>query len=218
MLNIINKNFKIEVKNNNYKLKPIDQSNKILNIKFNSEGIFKFFLKLSFDIEFITINDIKYYNESNIEIVIKDNVLNLELQCLNNFSKIYFLNTEFISTNDFVNDNDNDNDILEIKNNIENIKSNENSLEISSSIEEYKYKNIIDEKNKVKFKILSNNIINSIAINLKELLEIIGFNVNIINELSEEECIESDKYTIYIILYNNSKHKNLPKRFILYQI
>ena len=90
MLNIINKNFKIEVKNNNYKLKPIDQSNKILNIKFNSEGIFKFFLKLSFDIEFITINDIKYYNESNIEIVIKDNVLNLELQCLNNFSKIYF--------------------------------------------------------------------------------------------------------------------------------
>jgi hypothetical protein len=216
MLNIINKNFKIEVKNNNYKLKPIDQSNKILNIKFNSEGIFKFFLKLSFDIEFITINDIKYYNESNIEIVIKDNVLNLELQCLNNFSKIYFLNTEFISTNDFVNDNDND--ILEIKNNIENTKSKENSLEISSSIEEYKYKNIIDEKNKVKFKILSNNIINSIAINLKKLLEIIGFNVNIINELSEKECIESDKYTIYIILYNNSKHKNLPKRFILYQI
>jgi hypothetical protein len=90
---------------------------------------------------------------------------------------------------------------------INNIQIKPNNIKINKQID--KFDNIKT------FKILTSKLIESIAINIKNILNSLNINVIIIYELVDED---EDSNDYYIIIYNNFSKSFLPKNYILYII
>jgi hypothetical protein len=99
-------------------------------------------------------------------------------------------------------------------------------LRLNNNIDEYKIlennqiminnKKILDIVNIV---IVTTKIIESIAMNFKRILNKIGYQIIIVYDLTEAECIESSENTLYLIICNSlTSKKILPKQFIVFQI
>ncbi len=67
--------------------------------------------------------------------------------------------------------------------------------------------------------IITSRAIDSIALNIKHILSnTVNANINILYELTEDECNKSTFNDMYIILFTNKSHNLMPKRHIMYQI
>ncbi len=90
-----------------------------------------------------------------------------------------------------------------------------NNLQTNNKKNIERFNNKITEQfnNNKKIKILTSELISSIAINMKIIMNSLNIDVDIINDLTEEDK-ESDDY--YIIIYNSFNKSFLPKFYIMY--
>jgi hypothetical protein len=77
------------------------------------------------------------------------------------------------------------------------------------------YNNNFEYLNNIKFKIVTSNLIESIAINIQKTLKKYNIVSDIIYQLTDEDE-NNDDY--YIIIYNNFNKPFLPKKYILYVV
>jgi hypothetical protein len=77
---------------------------------------------------------------------------------------------------------------------------------------------IVKKDTNVKFILVITKLIESIAIFMSKIINKNGYECKIIYELQVSDCINSTENDIYIIIFNNSNHGLLPKKFIVYQL
>jgi hypothetical protein len=104
-----------------------------------------------------------------------------------------------------------------VENNNNDIVENINMVKKNSIVENNNNDIVENINNKFDFIVVTSNVVKSIAFNLKSILDELNYNVDIIYDLTIDECINNDT-SMYIIIYNSATHNHLPKKFILYQI